>query len=140
MTEVCPFISIYFLIEKRCPGCTATCTYRCIRWRGLKRNFIPPFFCPDLCCSLTGMLRFCFRASGSLSVCGSRCQKEAIKLHGATNLGLGTGVGWGWREAYSCYTVCMQDLISLPSSWFLWSICLEIRSFSSKEKTPNFPF
>lgn len=102
-----------------------------------EEEFHPPFSFPDPC-SLAGMLRSCFRASGSLSVCGSICQKEVIKLHGDTKRRLGTGVGWGWRESYSCYTVCMQDFISLPSSWFLWSICLETCCFSAKEKAPNF--
>lgn len=44
MIEVCPFLSMYFLIEKRHLGCTATCPYRCIGWRWLKRNFIPFYF------------------------------------------------------------------------------------------------
>lgn len=64
-----------------------------------EEEFHPPFF-PDPC-TLAGMLRSCFRASGSLSVCGPICQKDTIRLHGATNLRLGTGVGGGWGEAYS---------------------------------------
>lgn len=95
-----------------------------------------PLLFPFDPCSLAGMLRSCFRASGSLS--GSICQEELIRLHWATNSKHGTGVGWGWGEAHSCYSVCMQDLISLPSSWFLWSSCLKTCGFSSKGKTPNF--
>lgn len=109
-----------------------------VYWMERAEEEFHPLLCFPDPCSLAGMLRSCFRASGCLSVSGSICQKEVIRLHGATNMRPGTGVGWGWGEAYSCYRVCMQDLISLPSSWFLWCIRLETCCFSSKEKTPNF--
>lgn len=86
MIEVCPFISMYFLIEKR--HLSYCHMHIQVYWReGAEEEFHPLLFIPDPC-SLAGTLRSCFRASGFLSICGSICQKEVIRLHGATDLSL----------------------------------------------------
>lgn len=96
-------------------------------WRGILSSFV--FSWPLLPCWHAAILFQSLR----LSLCDSICQKEVIRLHGATDLRLGAGVGWDWGEAYSCYTVCMQDLFSLSSSGFLCSVCLETFIFQGED-------